>query len=148
MISCQKGPTRHAYAWQIGPFWQDTLDMRKANLITTLSEDPLTMPDHHQHSNNNNVMFPFKFLWKATITKNMLLITNYSKLLMKSFHIVWHLTGSFSGPFSLREINSKQSGYIFKLQFLLFTIYVTFFSKRFIFICLICKITCTYYATF
>ena len=22
MVSCQKGPTRHAYAWQIGPFWQ------------------------------------------------------------------------------------------------------------------------------
>ena len=28
MVSCQKGPTRHAYAWQIGPFWQDTLDMQ------------------------------------------------------------------------------------------------------------------------
>ena len=27
MVSCQKGPNRHAYAWQIGPFWQDTLDM-------------------------------------------------------------------------------------------------------------------------
>ena len=27
MVSCQKGPTRHAYAWRIGPFWQDTLDM-------------------------------------------------------------------------------------------------------------------------
>ena len=25
MVSCQKGPTRHSYAWQIGPFWQDTL---------------------------------------------------------------------------------------------------------------------------
>ena len=22
-----KGSYRHAYAWQIGPFWQDTLDM-------------------------------------------------------------------------------------------------------------------------
>ena len=21
MVSCQKGPTHHAYAWQIGPFW-------------------------------------------------------------------------------------------------------------------------------
>ena len=29
MVSCQKGPTRHAYAWQIGPFWQDTLDIAK-----------------------------------------------------------------------------------------------------------------------
>ena len=27
MVSCQKVPTRHAYAWQIGPFWQDTLDI-------------------------------------------------------------------------------------------------------------------------
>ena len=26
-VSCQKGPTRHAYAWQIGPFWQDKLDL-------------------------------------------------------------------------------------------------------------------------
>ena len=32
MVSWQKGPTRHAYAWQIGPFWQDTLDMRNKNL--------------------------------------------------------------------------------------------------------------------
>ena len=27
MVSCQKGPTRHAYAWQIGRFWQDTLEL-------------------------------------------------------------------------------------------------------------------------
>ena len=26
MVSCQKGPTHLAYAWQIGPFWQDTLE--------------------------------------------------------------------------------------------------------------------------
>ena len=26
MVSCQKGPIRHAYTWQIGPFWQDILD--------------------------------------------------------------------------------------------------------------------------
>ena len=30
-ISCQKGPTRHAYASQIGPFWQDTLNMRMSS---------------------------------------------------------------------------------------------------------------------
>ena len=28
MVSCQKGPTRHVYAWQIGLFWQDTLDIK------------------------------------------------------------------------------------------------------------------------
>ena len=27
MESLQKGPTRHTYAWQLGPFWQDTLDI-------------------------------------------------------------------------------------------------------------------------
>ena len=27
MVSCQKGPTRHAYAWQIGPFWQNTIEV-------------------------------------------------------------------------------------------------------------------------
>ena len=27
MVSCQKDPTRHAYAWQIGPFWQDTFEI-------------------------------------------------------------------------------------------------------------------------
>ena len=32
MVSCQKGPTRHAYAWQIGPFWQDTLDIETTSL--------------------------------------------------------------------------------------------------------------------
>ena len=26
-VSCKKGPTLHAYAWQIGPFWRDTLDI-------------------------------------------------------------------------------------------------------------------------
>ena len=26
-VSCQKGPTRHAYASQIGPFWQYTLEL-------------------------------------------------------------------------------------------------------------------------
>ena len=25
-VSYQKGPTGHAYTWQIGPFWQDTLN--------------------------------------------------------------------------------------------------------------------------
>ena len=26
-VSCQKGPTCHAYPWQVGPFWQDTLEL-------------------------------------------------------------------------------------------------------------------------
>ena len=29
MVSCQKGPTRHAYACQKGPFWHDTLEKNR-----------------------------------------------------------------------------------------------------------------------
>ena len=34
-VSCQKGPTRHAYAWQIGAFWQDTLDILSIQIHIT-----------------------------------------------------------------------------------------------------------------
>ena len=44
MVSCQKGPTRHAYAWQIGPFWQDTLEVwdidKTVNSQRTLHTSP------------------------------------------------------------------------------------------------------------
>ena len=36
MLSCQKGPTRHAYAWQIGPFWQDTLDIHTTKYVLNI----------------------------------------------------------------------------------------------------------------
>ena len=36
MVSCQKGPTCHAYAWQIGPFWQDTLDIWHMNSLHSM----------------------------------------------------------------------------------------------------------------
>ena len=26
-VSCQKGPICHTYAWRVGPFWQETLDI-------------------------------------------------------------------------------------------------------------------------
>ena len=32
-VSCQKGPTRHAYIRQIGPFWQGILDMTMEHYI-------------------------------------------------------------------------------------------------------------------
>ena len=37
MVSCQKGPTRHACARQIGPFWQDTLELLKQNFELIVS---------------------------------------------------------------------------------------------------------------
>ena len=36
MVSCQKGPTRYASAWQIGPFCQDTLDIHAAVIICSV----------------------------------------------------------------------------------------------------------------
>ena len=33
MVSRQTGPTRHAYAWQIGPVWQDTLELKDVNSV-------------------------------------------------------------------------------------------------------------------
>ena len=40
MVSCQKGPTRHAYAWQIGPFWQNTLEMFNEHVVTAVLQGP------------------------------------------------------------------------------------------------------------
>ena len=43
MVFCQKGPTRHAYAWQIGPFWQDTLEICFAGLLYVVYIVTITM---------------------------------------------------------------------------------------------------------
>ena len=40
MVSCQKGPTHHAYEWQIGPFWQDTLDLFRSNPVIAYMSKP------------------------------------------------------------------------------------------------------------
>ena len=48
-----KGPyTRHAYAWQIGPFWQDTLDMlkSKACIKDKLTEKWTFMEAYQRHA--------------------------------------------------------------------------------------------------
>ena len=42
-VSRQKGPTRHAYAWQIGPFWQDTLDMSMF-LFASFNDELIRLP--------------------------------------------------------------------------------------------------------
>ena len=39
MVSWQKDPTRHDYAWQIGPFWQDTLEFY---IVSTMAADDKT----------------------------------------------------------------------------------------------------------
>ena len=63
-VSCKKGLTRHAYAWQIGPFWQDTLvtwwlckveDAESWSLLTW----PLGSPVHS---------LSYRSLWPGSIT--------------------------------------------------------------------------------
>ena len=49
MVSCQKGPTRHAYAWQIGPFWQDTLDVCNSNVLCLQMLQRLAVWGHHHN---------------------------------------------------------------------------------------------------
>ena len=53
MVSCQKGPTRHAYAWQIGPFWQDTLDMGLPEMSCSMSGHTLMSQWELQEPHNN-----------------------------------------------------------------------------------------------
>ena len=60
-VSCQKGPTRHACAWQIGPFWQDTLDVCVSSMeqscvcnhywVCTVAGTQLNK--HSKHSDNS-----------------------------------------------------------------------------------------------
>ena len=52
MVSCQKGPTRHAYAWQIGPFWQDTLELHVIKIVWV----------HPEHLPNAKFLFHMHWL--------------------------------------------------------------------------------------
>ena len=51
MVSCQKGPTCHAYAWQIGPFWHDTIDIWKLSWVIAVPANVLSL--HFQDSSRN-----------------------------------------------------------------------------------------------
>ena len=42
MVSCQKGPNCHAYAWQIGPFWQDTLKISSDSTNGLVTDKPFS----------------------------------------------------------------------------------------------------------
>ena len=79
MVSCQKGPTRHAYAWQIGPFGQDTFELRLHTFhfkpylipsarITNINRITIDRGDHHYkqpegtHFTNTLIFFLEKIL--------------------------------------------------------------------------------------
>ena len=58
-VSCQKGPTCHAYAWQIGPFWQDTLDINSLWSIDAIQHQRLY---HHWHVDAIDDLCPVRHL--------------------------------------------------------------------------------------
>ena len=57
-VSCQKGPTRHAYEWQIGPFWQDTLDMASWIYVTISCGNGLPQVQHQAIAFTSDDLLP------------------------------------------------------------------------------------------
>ena len=81
MVSCQKGPTRHAYAWQIGPLWLDTLDKDCYGLT---------------YSIGLRIDFPSDSPGRAIVKR-------YTYFMMTSwngniFRVTVHLCGEFTSP--------------------------------------------------
>ena len=74
MVSCQKGPTRHAYAWQIGPFWQDTLDT--SPLLINHEVFILSIWRTWPHCNTKSY---FYFDHSQAVTKNGVIQNEYNK---------------------------------------------------------------------
>ena len=59
-VSCQKGPTRHAYAWQIGPIWKDTLEVllhcHLDSCVIFLIRQPVFIP-HELQQNQDMIRY-------------------------------------------------------------------------------------------
>ena len=69
MVSCQKGPTRHAYALHIGLFWQDTLDIWDIQLALVAGDaNNLYQKDHgwwfFPHSDEHSLL---RYTWAQSI---------------------------------------------------------------------------------
>ena len=65
MVSCQKSPTRHAYAWQIGPFWQDTLEVSCSELTRMILywNSSFKMDAKRQITQHFIIIFTDMMLW-------------------------------------------------------------------------------------
>ena len=104
MVSCQKGPTCHACAWQIGPFWQDTLVIWKSFPCYDIISWPGRWCMSHQHLSSKTVML-------STLTTHFTLHT-YSKsyvwyLDMTGQDWVWIKYTLPSTPFCTTDVASK-----------------------------------------
>ena len=94
-VSYQKGPTRHAYAWQIGPFWQDTLDY-----VLTRGLFWCSFPEFW--SNKGNEMHELAF---------MPLVVNHSMTWLQSI-AKWYLILLISVLFTAKFTASRVTKYV------------------------------------
>ena len=76
-VSCQKGPTRHAYAWQIGPFWQDTLDVSE---WTGQSMCPLVVMTSSYSRRDNAKHLGTSKIWHSILVNFSLRIYHFQAL--------------------------------------------------------------------
>ena len=123
MVSCQKGPTRHAYAWRIGSFWQDTLDkhfvVTQTYVNAVISSRPVSirlfLKNNEKHMNNGiefhtktvlckklPEQFIFHGVWFAPISEPVTKLIKYGGI-QNAFHLcrlysVWvNASKSFDG---------------------------------------------------
>ena len=98
MVSCQKGPSRHACAWHIGPFWQDTLNI--ISLVSHLNHLP-------------RYQFPFQSE-KTHFPAHLIPSAHNSHLLLPEFgHLhVLPICGFFEEP----QIDVQQKGHTTSLE--------------------------------
>ena len=67
-VSCQKGPTYHAYAWQIGPFRQDTLVISVAETYQAISihnTGPIPIVPHHKEQVKTFLIYNNDSIWRV-----------------------------------------------------------------------------------
>ena len=95
MVSCQKGPTRHAYAWQIGPFLQDTLDMWWPDYGIMMVADVL-VTYKHQVMNNHHVDFSITIVSCASYNKTFILYESKLENYVPEKLVGWQLLIRFS----------------------------------------------------
>ena len=84
-VSCQKGPTRHAYAWQIGRFWQETLDISICVPYLPLTRTCMRQPQCQGHG---SVYVDKRITWSETRHDNQ-----YKTLQQKHGHMLLAVLG-------------------------------------------------------
>ena len=88
-VSCQKGPTRHAHAWQIGPFWQDTLDMWLLLQFKPKEKELQSVSSLHMMTSSNGNIFRVTGAGNSPVPVNSPHKGQWRGALMFSLICVW-----------------------------------------------------------